>query len=616
MSRSISRLFLFGAILFVLISLTAYLIGKYRTSFFTFDLSFCSFALFVILSSVYVLGGKRIPLLGWIPLFILFLVTVWLLSSHFIQTLQAKEDKNYQEWVLTKVKAKGEVLELPHGIQVSKELSAYQDLNLQEHLQEIKKGYLLEEIFPRFNRLTRGYFAQLQFMGVKYVVVHLGKRKKKTHLAVDGIPVARAFKRELIFKIPIRKRLMTVLYSRDFTDKPISSFPEQTKWMTESLGKLYLHNHGSKQLNINIKALFVARFPTQIRVTHENSNKIVWEGLVTGKTKSLLFENLNLLPGKNPFLIEVLVDNQVEAPISSLLSAQHDLGFGIVKWERSQTVISPQKVASLYNKSFPQNKDYQKWLKSLPHDETLLEYPLVYLKGENPIAYELISKEQQRRNINFKYDKYKVEFPTIHFENEPTLTLPFWADYLGIDYIVIHTALYEWPPIVKPDSGLIEVARFGEAIIYRPQTERLILESEKTRYGVGARVFDSGAKGGMSRLVNKRISNGRPVFMVHGPYAPLEPGRYQVTYRLKTETKRDQEIAIIDVTSDLGKHILAQKKLKASQFSQPKEWEDFVLQFELKETRLIEFRVKYLGEDISLWADYILIEKQNQIGDS
>ena len=100
-----------------------------------------------------------------------------------------------------------------------------------------------------------------------------------------------------------------------------------------------------------------------------------------------------------------------------------------------------------------------------------------------------------------------------------------------------------------------------------------------------------------------RVSQARPqgqagdVGLVFGPYVQMQPGRYRVTYRLKlAESGLAGRVATIDIFShDVGGP-LAGTDLDAAQFVVPGQYQDFVVDLEIREPLLhVEYRVLHSG---------------------
>ncbi len=100
-----------------------------------------------------------------------------------------------------------------------------------------------------------------------------------------------------------------------------------------------------------------------------------------------------------------------------------------------------------------------------------------------------------------------------------------------------------------------------------------------------------------------RVSQGKPpgqeddVGLLFGPYAQMQPGRYRVTYRLKlAEPGLAGRVATIDVFSHAVGGPLASADLDATQFLVPGQYQDFVVDLEIREPlSAVEYRVLHSG---------------------
>jgi Tol biopolymer transport system component len=96
-------------------------------------------------------------------------------------------------------------------------------------------------------------------------------------------------------------------------------------------------------------------------------------------------------------------------------------------------------------------------------------------------------------------------------------------------------------------------------------------------------------------------------FLVYGPYKSYAPGKYVASFRLKTDRTAFQEsVAVVDIATDAGKTILAQKELKGNDFLEDKLYQEFQIPFSLKESRILEFRVYFLDTG-DLWVDKVTV---------
>ena len=598
MNQKIIKCVGWGGLFLIVLSVSSFFLGKYRTSFYSFEFAVSAFLLFFLLSLFFYYVKSASKFVGFF-----FLITLCLTSlfcMNFLDGIQKEKKRTYQEWIL-KAKEKGLVLELPESRQEKTEPS-YAPLLVEKHLSDEVQGYRRSEIFPCFSRLSGDYFSQLDFLGVRYVVFHLNKGDEKNSIVVEKIPVAAAFSKELIFKIPVRKPKITVLYGSEFSDDLRLDYGEGAKWFSQGMGRLYLHNHEHQPWNVSLSMKLCSKKP--IAVTLKLQDQVVWEEKIEEGEVKIFLPKLSLLSGKNILSFEVKSLNPQSEPIETLLAQQGGIGLGIHNLEVQSLGLSPKEIAQTKEKEWGENKPLAQWLKSLSEKETYLEYPLAWKDWNSPIQYN-----GGKGNRNFYYDSFISKFASHFLGNEPTPALALWMQFLGIDYLVLHTELYDWPPLLKPEKGFRELKRFGEAYIYRPQTDKIYFEAEQAKRQVGVEVVDPGAREGMARQVLSVDKKGKSAYLVFGPHAPLLPGKYRAVYSLKLERKEKKPIFKIDVSADDGMLVLTEKVLSGDDFPYPKVYRDFALEFELKEVKKVEFRVFHQDPTTGVWADTILLEK-------
>ncbi|KIX14754.1 hypothetical protein X474_06325 [Dethiosulfatarculus sandiegensis] len=87
-----------------------------------------------------------------------------------------------------------------------------------------------------------------------------------------------------------------------------------------------------------------------------------------------------------------------------------------------------------------------------------------------------------------------------------------------------------------------------------------------------------------------------PLYVSHGPYFIFEEGKFKADFylRLAEKTQTDAEVLLLQVATDMGKRVLAQKKIKASDLAEDK-YLPFTLEFETPFLCEVDFRVKYQG---------------------
>ena len=139
-----------------------------------------------------------------------------------------------------------------------------------------------------------------------------------------------------------------------------------------------------------------------------------------------------------------------------------------------------------------------------------------------------------------------------------------------------------------------------------------LYEAERLPRKTGIRVNDSQASG--ESAVFGKAGREEEGHLLFGPYRTFPTGRYNVIFRLKASgvTKaKVPEVLKIDICTDKGQIILAEKILRGTDFSSLNRYQDFVLPVELDEPQRLEFRVYHYG-NVSSWADYVYILFRNE----
>ena len=140
-------------------------------------------------------------------------------------------------------------------------------------------------------------------------------------------------------------------------------------------------------------------------------------------------------------------------------------------------------------------------------------------------------------------------------------------------------------------------------------------EAEDLWRKVGTTVADPEAANG--RAVAARTTLDHPGYLVTGPYRKYPPGSYQVHFRLKAQAPKGfqektagiRTVAVLDITADFGRLLLARHELKIEELKPLGAYIEFPLEFQLAIPRELEFRVHY-EEVLDLWVDRISIVRQ------
>ena len=94
-----------------------------------------------------------------------------------------------------------------------------------------------------------------------------------------------------------------------------------------------------------------------------------------------------------------------------------------------------------------------------------------------------------------------------------------------------------------------------------------------------------------------KVGIDKPGLLVDAPPIPIREGQHKVSFSLKTGEQIFETVAIIEVLQESTGAILAKRRLSGKDFISKAKWQDFTLNFEIKE-RLIKdlrFRVWYEG---------------------
>jgi hypothetical protein len=121
----------------------------------------------------------------------------------------------------------------------------------------------------------------------------------------------------------------------------------------------------------------------------------------------------------------------------------------------------------------------------------------------------------------------------------------------------------------------------------------------------GVVVQDAQASGALA--VMARAGQDPPIYLQHGPYVTMEPGRYRALFHLRAGQAPPavHELALLEVATDMGRRLLAQRRLAPTDLPQdsyaPVEM-DFTVPFRCE----LDLRVRYLG-GADLYADQVEI---------
>lgn len=156
--------------------------------------------------------------------------------------------------------------------------------------------------------------------------------------------------------------------------------------------------------------------------------------------------------------------------------------------------------------------------------------------------------------------------------------------------------------LVREEDGVVLLQR-GYSVTSNPQAIAALLSATypATLFHSANSVVeldDAQASTGVSRVSQGQATGWKDdIALLFGPYVKMQPGRYRVTYRLKlVESSLVGRVATIDVFSHTAGGPLAGAELDAVRFLKPGEYQDFHVEFELKEPLPdVEYRVLHSG---------------------
>lgn len=130
-------------------------------------------------------------------------------------------------------------------------------------------------------------------------------------------------------------------------------------------------------------------------------------------------------------------------------------------------------------------------------------------------------------------------------------------------------------------------------------------ESEDLLRQTGAIDADPKASGGLA--VHATAGLTPPLYIQHGPYQTLEPGRYRALFHLRRGTwlagGPSGQVALLEVALDKGRRVLGSQRLSADRLGD-QAYAAVVVDFDMPFRSEIDLRVRYLG-GCDLWADRV-----------
>jgi len=124
---------------------------------------------------------------------------------------------------------------------------------------------------------------------------------------------------------------------------------------------------------------------------------------------------------------------------------------------------------------------------------------------------------------------------------------------------------------------------------------------------VGEKVLDKSSSYGKVRKA--ALGKTREGFLAYGPYLSLVRGLYVGVFRMKIGRMADGPVAVIEVTSDYGKKVIARRTLSGGDFEEAGVWREFTAPINITDEKsdAVELRVFYLGQT-DLYVDWTRID--------
>ncbi|VAX16306.1 hypothetical protein MNBD_NITROSPINAE03-671 [hydrothermal vent metagenome] len=130
----------------------------------------------------------------------------------------------------------------------------------------------------------------------------------------------------------------------------------------------------------------------------------------------------------------------------------------------------------------------------------------------------------------------------------------------------------------------------------------------------GERVEDPEASNGWALAGFPGKETKGELILNQGPYRTFPSGSYRATFRIKSQDiDSGSPVAKIDVASDEGRIVIAEKVINASDFKTPDYYQDFSLEFTLTPDKpwILEFRTYLMGQS-PVFVDSVYVIRADQ----
>ncbi len=126
----------------------------------------------------------------------------------------------------------------------------------------------------------------------------------------------------------------------------------------------------------------------------------------------------------------------------------------------------------------------------------------------------------------------------------------------------------------------------------------------------GSVIADSSSQSG---FVLTHEPNDSPSGFWHGPYVALPQGRYEVTYKIRSNEVVDGHLLTLDATFDSGQTLLARRHVYGHDLT-PDTWNDIKLHFSVEQPKVsVEFRGTYASNMTKQYLDFIELKQYSPV---
>lgn len=168
------------------------------------------------------------------------------------------------------------------------------------------------------------------------------------------------------------------------------------------------------------------------------------------------------------------------------------------------------------------------------------------------------------------------------------------------------------------EEGSVELAEelhrviTGKSSGKKPDLRKIwVFNAVQLEKATGHNVRDLSAAEWLKASRHASADDHRPGALVYGPYISLPSGSYKTTFSMRTKGADSAEVAMIKVTADNGRKVLAARSIAGADFPADGQWGKFEIRFSQSGAPLerVETTVEYKG-GADVYVDYIKLEME------